>query len=177
MARHDYYTYSRKIKSGDLLIWNKGAGGYINNASLFIIKLFTLSEYVHVGIAWKIASRVFVIEAAMDGVKITPLSKRHEFFHMPMGIKWFKTYDSFLLDKVGDVYSIQDAVRGYLGLFVDTEDRAWQCVELAVSFYKHTGLDLGDVYTPAKLVTQLLDLGRQMTYVNGRRANRRSTGG
>jgi hypothetical protein len=170
---NDYYTYSRKIRSGDLLVWNRGGVGGLNTALMTIIKLFTLSEYVHVGIAWKISGRVFVIEANLGGVRIAPLNKRSEFFHVPMMVKWSKTYDSYLLDKVGDSYSIMDAVKGYLGLFVDTEDRNWQCVELAVSFYKHIGLDLGATYTPAKLVNELLNLGHQLIYVNGRRGPRR----
>ena len=172
MVKNDYYSYRRKIKSGDLLVWNKGAGNLLDTVSLFLIKLFTLSEYVHVGIAWRVAGRLFVIEATMGGVRITPLSKRAEFFHLPMGIKWLKSYDSFLLDKVGNSYSIMSVIKGYLGLYVNTKDAKWQCVELANSFYKYTGIDFNDIFTPAKLVTAILKDGGNIFYVSGKRVNK-----
>lgn len=164
-VKNDYYLYRRKIRSGDLLVWDKGSGGVFTGLILFFIKLFTLSEYVHVGVAWKTAGRLFVIEASLLGVRITPLSKKKSFYHVPMNLTWTKAHDCFLLDKIGHSYSIKDAIKGYFGTITPGEDDRWQCAELATVFYKHVGLDFGKSYTPAKLVKSVLADGYNMVYV------------
>jgi hypothetical protein len=163
---NDYYLYRRKIRSGDLLVWSHGSGGLINGIILTTIKLFTLSEYVHVGVAWKTAGRLFVVEATLDGVKISPLSKKGSFFHIPMNLKWTKEYDCLLLSKIGEPYSIHDAITGYLGILKPGSNDAWQCAELVHSFYAHIGLDLGNAHTPTKIVNNTLVKGYMMTKVN-----------
>jgi hypothetical protein len=75
-----------------------------------------------------------------------------------MNISWTKAHDCFLLDKIGDSYSVKDAIKGYFGILKADDDR-WQCAELANVFYRHIGLDFGNAYTPAKLVQSVLDEG------------------
>ena len=162
---NDYYLYRRKIKSGDLLAWDSGSGSIFNTITLFIIKVVTLSPYVHVGVAWKTAGRLFVIEAGLDGVKISPLSKKKNFYHIAMDVKWTTAHDCFLLNKVGESYSVSDAIRGALGLLESHYDHKWQCAELATAFYSYLGMDLGDSYTPAKLVDVLLTMGKTLVKV------------
>lgn len=166
MDKPQYTNYRDTIRSGDLLIWSKGTNSFVGNILLFIIRLFTMSEYTHVGIAWKIGNRLFVIEANMPSVRIIPLSSFSKFYHIPMGIEWTNDIESYLLDKIGEPYSIKGAITGYFGSINNT-DGNWQCAELANMFYKSIGIDYGDAYTPSKLVKAILENGTtHMTYVN-----------
>ena len=156
MNKLKYSEYKKNIKSGDLLVWNKGEESFKSKLVLFIIRLFTLSEYSHVGIAWKVSDRLFIIEATIPRVRIVPLSNQDGFYHIPMKIKWKKAYTDYLLSRVGERYSLREAILGYLGK-TTPDDRHWQCAELANTFYKNVGTDFGDANTPSKLVKAILE--------------------
>ena len=150
----DFQDLRNNIQSGDLLIWSSKEKT-IGNLILILIRLFTLSEYSHVGIAWRVGEHLFVIEASMPEVRIVPLYKRRNFYHLPMNLTWSSEHSNRLLNYVGCRYSIVEAVRGYLGQTNPRDDR-WQCAELAVDFYKHAGIDFGLAFTPAKLVEAVI---------------------
>lgn len=151
-----YEQHRSQIRSGDLLVWSKNKQSKISNMLLFFIKLFTQSTYAHVGIAWKIGKRLFVIEATIPQVRIIPVSEYDEFYHVPLNIDWKREYEVFLLDKIGLSYSIFDAVNAFLGKCLEKDDR-WQCAELANEFYRSIGIELGDAYTPGDLVEAVLE--------------------
>lgn len=153
----DYDMHRSQIRSGDLLVWSKNRSSKFSNFLLFIIKLFTQSTYAHVGVAWKIGNRLFVIEATIPQVRIVPVSKNDEFYHIPINIQWKKDYEIFLLDKIGLSYSVFDAINAFFGKRLEKDDR-WQCAELANEFYRSIGLDFKDAYTPSDLVESVLDL-------------------
>ena len=71
-----------------------------------------------------------------------------------MNVDWNDDSLNFLLSKVGEEYSVLDAIRGYFGK--PSDDNKWQCVELADAFYRNYGIDVGDVYTPSTLVEAIL---------------------
>ena len=151
-----YVQHRSQIRSGDLLVWSKNPRNKLSNLLLFIIKLFTQSTYAHVGIAWKVGKRLFVIEATMPQVRIIPVSEREEFYHIPLNIEWKKDYEVFLLDKIGLDYSVFDAINAFLGKRLEKDDR-WQCAELANEFYRSIGIELGNAYTPGDLVESVLE--------------------
>jgi len=144
-----------QIKSGDLLIWYDNYSTWYNNILLYIVRLFTRSEYGHVGVAWVICDRVFVIEATMPVIRIMPVTLDRPFYRIAMNIDWNKEYESFLIEKVGLDYSLLDAIRAYFGKTLADDDK-WQCAELALAFYKLTGINLNNEYTPSELVKALL---------------------
>ncbi len=149
-----YSEYKDKIKSGDLLVWGSTSSGQQTGLLTKIIRLMTMSEYSHVGIAYVDTGRPLVFEAVIPHVRLYPLRINEPFYHIPIDVNWNDGSLNFLLSKVGQEYSVLDAIRGYFGK--PNVDNKWQCVELADAFYKNSGMDFGDVYTPSTLVEAVL---------------------
>lgn len=165
MSKQTYANYRQNIRSGDLLVWSNPSDNLLSRIFFTIIRFFTLSEYVHVGIAYRLNHELYVVEAVMPEIKLTLLTDEDKFWHIPMFIDWRQDYADFLLDKLGQPYSVLDAIKGYFGS-IGARDSKWQCAELAITFYRLTGIDLGANYTPSKLVTAVLEkLDTNLTYV------------
>lgn len=144
-----------QIKSGDLLVWKKSSKSTISRWTLDIIRLFTRSDFAHVGVAWVLEGRLFVVEATQPVVRLTNVKETDEFYHVGMNVEWSKLSEDFLIGKLGLKYSMFDAIRAFLGKRLDNDDR-YQCAELAHEFYAVHGISLGDSYTPSELVDSAL---------------------
>lgn len=144
------------IQPGDLLVWSKDRTSVISNFFLKLVRFFTVSDYAHVSVAMRDDGKLAIIEATIPEVRKYTIDDKDEFYHIPMYVEWKDEYKDFLLSKIGMKYSILDAIRAYLGITLERDDR-YQCVELANEFYKLAGIDLGDVYTPNGLVYTALD--------------------
>ena len=151
----NYADYRQNIRSGDLLVWSKNQQSFISNCFLDVIKFATQSEFAHVGIAVRLFGRLFVVEATIPEVRLAPVSKHEEFYHVPMHVHWNFNYNTILLNYLGLKYSIMDCFRAYFGKVAKHDDR-YQCAELAHDAYKQMGIDLGEVYTPSELVDAAL---------------------
>lgn len=160
----EYKNHRDEIRSGDLLIWSKDKSSSLSNFYLSIIRFFTTSEYGHVGIALRIFGRLFVVEATSPYIRLVPVSLKDEFYHIPLKIKWSIDYIDLLFEYLGCKYSIFDAVRGYLGVVLKKDNR-WQCVELAIDFYKKIGIDFGNDYTPTGFVKNVLEISKKPIYL------------
>lgn len=162
----DYLLYRSQIKTGDLLVWSthraKGLHLFVNK----LIRLFTLSEYCHVGVAWVVGERVFIVEAVQPCVRIYPLSNEIPFYHVQMDLHVNDDAINYLLSRVGEPYSIWQAIRAYFGK--PKADKQWQCAELVTSFYKRLGVNLKNTWTPSALVDGVLSLNgnKQLTFVS-----------
>lgn len=150
----NYSEYKDQIKSGDLLAWStKGVHGFMDVVTN-VIRIVTQSEYEHVGIAWVISGRIFVIEAVFPNVRIRPLSTHAPFYLVPMDVEWSQEKEEFLLSKIGASYSIWKAITSvFIKLPVNQE---WQCAQLADEFYASCGINLGDTATPARIVEEAM---------------------
>lgn len=144
--------YRDRIKSGDLLVWGTNQIKNARDLQLSVVRFFTRSEYDHVGIAWVVGGRVFVIEATPPRVRIFPLSKLTPFYHVPMNIEWTHSMEERLLENVGDEYSVLQAIESYFT--TPKKDRVWQCAELVIDFYTSTGMTEERLsgYTPSDVV-------------------------
>lgn len=142
---NNYQQHRQQIKSGDLLAWST------SSAIGRLIRMWTGQTYSHVGIAWVVGERVFVIEA-MDGigVRIMPLSDRLPFYHISTIIGWTNERETLALSKVGERYSYLDAIRAGLG--IKTTAKGWQCAEFAAMVL---GVDFEDA-TPGEIVERVL---------------------
>jgi hypothetical protein len=160
----NYKDHRNEIKSGDLLIWSKDNISTLSNSYLKIIRFLTSSEYAHVGIAVRIFSRLFVLEATTPFIRLAPVSTKDEFYHIPLDIKWKIEYYDYLFTYIGCKYSLFDAVRAYLGKVAKDDNNKWQCVELAVHFYRKIGIDFGDNFTPSKFVKSVLEISQKPMY-------------
>lgn len=164
----DYEEHRDQIYSGDLLAYSTNKKNVITRVITNIIRLFTKSEFSHIGIALKLNNRLYVVEATKPTVRLVPVSEKTEFYHIPMFIDWKKEYETFLMDKIGCEYSVIDGIRAFFGIPTKRDDK-WQCAELANAFFKYIGLDFGNNYTPSKLVKAVMKkTGNPLMYVRGK---------
>ncbi len=139
-----------QIASGDIIAWTHRKWGSFYDIKVQLVRIFTRSEYSHVGTAWVVGERVFVIEAVEPKVRIYPLSKYDEFYWMPMKAPWTKKTEALALSKVGDTYSTRDAMRAMFTTLED--DEKWECAELVANIAASDGINLGKLYTPSSVV-------------------------
>jgi len=150
------------VQSGDLLAWsdtshwNDTETDWWGRLILMIVRGFTFSEYGHVGIAYRNEEGLYVLEATQPYIRFTRIIEGSVFYHLPMGIEWQESYLDILKEKIGTRYSVLDAIRGYLGMAVDDNNR-WQCVELSNYSYLKMGIDLKvGRLTPSNIVKAAL---------------------
>ena len=153
------------IRSGDVLAWSHRGIRSWHDLKIWFVRMFTRSEYSHVGTAWVVGNRVFVIEAVMPKVRIYPLSKLGDFYWLQMGAYWRKATETLALSFVGDDYSqVQAMVSPFI---TPPKDDRWECAELVATVARQDSIDLGAVYTPSEVVLAAQKRGAPMTYVEG----------
>ncbi len=153
------------IRSGDVLAWSHRGIHSWHDLKIWFVRMFTRSEYSHVGTAWVVGNRVFVIEAVMPKVRIYPLSKLGDFYWLQMGAYWRKATETLALSFVGDDYSqLQAMVSPFI---TPPDDRRWECAELVATVARQDSIDLGAVYTPSEVVLAAQKRGAPLTYVDG----------
>jgi hypothetical protein len=147
------YCYAKKkIHSGDVIAF-KGKSWFSK-----VIKWWTKSDFTHVGIAWRVGDRLFVIEAGdFHGIRIMPASLQKPFYCIYTGVCWTDQLEKIILSHVGDPYSISGCIMAAFNL-ATTRDRSWQCAEFVNYILKNADIDLGkNCETPAKIVYKLLE--------------------
>lgn len=137
------------IKSGDLVTW-KGRKGFINN----IIRLFTLSEYTHVGIAVVEDDDIYVVEAVSPCIRKIKLSGRTPFQVIPMNVNYDITLDNFLNSIIGRRYSMIQAILSFFNIYIDDDN--WYCTELGYEFYSRVGVKFDKNLTPTRFIRQAM---------------------
>lgn len=151
------------VRSGDILAWSHRGIKSWHDFKIAFVRFFTRSEYSHVGTAWCVGHRVFVIEAVMPMVRIYPLSKLGDFYWLPMGAYWRKSTETLALDHVGDKYSqLQALVSPFI---TPPDDHRWECAELVATIARQDSIDLGAVYTPSAVVLAAQKRGATLTLV------------
>ena len=151
------------IRSGDVLAWSHRGVRDWHELKIWFVRLFTRSEYSHVGTAWCIGERVFVIEAVQPKVRIYPLSKLLDCYWLPMEAEWLPHTEALALECVGDNYSQLQAVQAPFE--TPPDDLLWECAELLAKIARSDGIDLGTVYTPSAIVQAALENGAQLIYI------------
>ena len=153
------------IKSGDVLAWSHRGIRSFHDLKIWFVRLFTLSEYSYVAIAWVVGGRVFVVEAVQPLVRISPLSKLlgGGAYWLPSGAAWTAETEQLALECVGDPYSQRQAMQAPFG--VPPHDTLWQCAELVGRVLHADGIELGTVYTPSAIVRAALVRGAPLQYL------------
>ena len=149
-----------RIKSGDVLAFSHRPIRSWYDLQIAIVRAFTRSEYSHVGIAYRLAGRVFILEAVSSGIRIYPLSRCGAFYWIPR-LRMTVAEEVEALLHVGAPYSKWEALKAFFGKSDDTNDQ-WQCSE----YVAHVLSLPIENQTPAEVVRYLLDTeGRTLRYV------------
>jgi hypothetical protein len=116
-----------------------------------IVRLFRRSEYCHVGLAWVVGKRVFVLEAVVPTIRIYPLSKLGDFYLLNVPAKWdYEVVETEALAKVGLPYSTAAAIKSSF-VDLDPEDVS-ECAAYVIHILLVAGVDLGKIATPDAVV-------------------------
>lgn len=167
ISTNTYSARRHKIRSGDLLAWSHRGWGSWYDMQIQAVRIFTRSEYCHVGVAWVISGRVFVLEAVGTGVRIMPLSRLLPCYWMPLGAAWSARAEEFAIARVGEPYSKWQAVLAGLQRLTPGDDRIWQCAEFVVVVLDQVGIDLGPDCTPSSVVLAAQRRGAPLHYLEG----------
>ena len=153
------------VKSGDLLAFSGGSWRSWNDIKVNLVRLFTRSTYSHVGLAWVVGGRVFVLEAVRPKVRIFPLSQRGDFFLIRLDASWRADTEAFALARVGYDYSELDAVKGFLDCL--EPGQVSQCAAFVLEVLRQDGTALGQRATPDAVVQAALALqGATLMFVD-----------
>jgi len=161
----NYQAARRKIRSGDLLAWSHRGWGSWYDLKVQAVRVWTRSEYCHVGIAWRVADRLFALEAVLTGVRIFPLSRMRPFYHLPLPARWTPEVEAWALEQVGEPYSQWQAMLAGVGLLKPGADSIWQCAEYAQAVLRAAGIDLVGDPTPSNIVNEAKRAGALETLV------------
>lgn len=163
-----YNEYKDNIKSGDLIAYTTLSSYTFTGILSFLVKLFTLSRYTHVGIAIELGNRLFLISADIPEVKLEPLENTKPFYHVPMNVDWKPEYTEKLLSHIGERYSVLEAIKGYFNMN-NPNDKSWFCTEFVKVFYGDLGYTFSDDMTPCGLMSDILAIdGKLLKYVDTR---------
>jgi hypothetical protein len=161
-----YEEKREEIRSGDVLAWTHTKWDSWYNIKVQLVRIFTQSEYCHVGIAWVIGGRVFVFEAVSSGVRAYPLSRSVPFYWMPTSRAWTKDAEEFALNELGAKYSTWQAIKAFLGILDKGADDVWQCAEYSQAILKRLGINLKGDATPSAMIKELQALNYPIYLVN-----------
>jgi len=152
------------IKSGDLFAWSHRGLRSWYDFKVQLVRLWTRSEYSHVGCAWVVNGRVFVIESVSPLARIVPLSNLLPCFHIPMRVEWTEETEKFALSLVGKAqYSQWEAIASEFGWYRDPF--YWQCAEFYKAVAAKGGVVLSGKDTPSDVVHSALVSGGALTYL------------
>jgi len=153
-----YLNYRENLVSGDVVAW-KG-----KSLVSKIIRLFTNSEYSHVGLVWVSNNRVFIIEAVYPLVRIVPLSSLLPCYVISMGKSLEPYAESNALSMVGvATYSAWEAILSYFGL--NRDPSSWQCVEFVKSILKDNNQEILGLDTPSEFILNIQKQGKSVIYL------------
>jgi hypothetical protein len=162
-SKMNYADARPDIKTGDVIAFGHEDWGSIYDLEIQIVRAATRSEYAHVGMAWCTSGRVFILEAVVPAVRIFPLSSMAPFYHIPMDIKLSDDALEYALSVVGERYSKAEAIRAFFGL--ENDDKLWECAEYVKEILKENGTVLKCKATPAGVVRELLEMGKEIRMV------------
>ncbi|MDD4242703.1 MAG: hypothetical protein PHG08_00180 [Bacilli bacterium] len=154
-----YNDIRSKIKSGDVLAWTHKEWGSWYNLQIQAVRMFTRSEFSHVGIAWVVDERVFVIEAVVPKVRVYLLSDEVPCYWMPCGESyWNEIVEKTSLSYVGQKYSKWQAILAAINKLKCGVDAKWECAELVNKILQNGNLlkEGEALSTPTSIIEKLL---------------------
>ena len=164
------YADARKlIKDGDLIALTHKRWDSLYDLQVQAVRVFTQSEYCHVGTALHAWDRLFLIESVAPFVRIWPLSNLSDdgFFWVNLDTPMSYAELRFAMSKVGKGrYSKWQAIMAKFRQLAIGADDLWECAEFMITHRRLSGLDLGDVATPDEVVEVALRRpGAALTWV------------
>jgi hypothetical protein len=164
-----YSEYRSNIKSGDLIAYTHYGWANWYDLQVQAVRIFTESEYTHVGLVLELGGRLFLLESVVPVIRLVPLSNsidKNGFYHLPMHTDINNEELEFSLSKLGrGKYSKIEAILAQFRKIKIGANDLWECAEYVIACRRLSGVDLGDVATPAEVVRSALKLGKEMRLI------------
>ena len=159
----DYATARPLIRSGDLIAQSHGDWKTWRGIKVNLVRMFTRSTYSHVGLAWVVGGRVFMLEAVKPKLRIYPMSKIGDFYLLPLNAVWSVKAEHVALEEVGVDYSEAVAIRAFFSPLRDEDVR--QCAAYVLAVLRADGIKLGNRATPDAVVLAAMCRGSGCTLI------------
>lgn len=157
MTMKTYGDIRKDIRSGDILGWSHRGWKSWRDIKIAIVRIWRKSEYSHVGTAWVVGNRVFVLEAVEPCARIYPLSKLGNFYWLPMGAPWIPETEELALSHIGDDYKQLTAIKANFQSI--EKGGAEECAAYVLTVAASEGINLGDRAIPDCIIYEAQKLG------------------
>jgi hypothetical protein len=152
-----YENVRSKIKSGDVLAWTHRSWRTWYDIQIQLVRIFTQSEYSHVGVAYVVADRVFVLESVSSGIRQQPLSAEIPFFWLPTGSLWTDDTLVAAMSKMGQSYSKWEGILSLWRKIKPGSNDKWECAEYTNFILQNAGINIDCRNVPSEVVRWLQD--------------------
>lgn len=153
----EYSKVRPKIKSGDVLAWTHQQWGSWYDFQVQMVRAFTQSEYCHVGVAYVVGDRVFILESVGTGIRQQPLSIEVPFYWIPIEINWTEDVLKEAMSKMGAPYSKIDGIKSLWQKIKPGEDGNWECAEYVMYILQKAGINIDCRCVPGEVIHWLQD--------------------
>lgn len=161
-----YDEARQQIKSGDLLAWSHGGWTNWHDIEVSLVRIATQSEFSHVGMAFVLLDRIFILEAVGAGVRLFPLSREIPFYWIRRPTERLSEEAiAYAFSVLGDRYSKWQAIKGFFNKLRLGEDALWMCGEFFLAILKRDGEVLTNVATPSGIVKAAMQRWGSLTFV------------
>lgn len=157
-----YSDVRDKIKGGDIIAVSHSKWNSWYDIQIQAVRIFTESEYCHVGLVREDAGRLFVIESVTPFIRVKPLSEfiKDGFYWIPVNKPISDNELRFAMSEVGKGrYSKFQAIIAQLNMLPIGKDDKWECAEFCIVARAKSGVDLGNKATPSAVVKKLQEQG------------------
>ena len=160
-----YSVHESEIKTGDILGWTHREWKSWYDFQIQIVRMFTKSEFSHVGIAYWEDNKLYVIEAIGSGVRKSLLSENIPFYWIkaePLSEKAI----SFAKEQIGRRY--ESKIKMVINYFWDLDlenNKRWQCSELVNAIYRVNKTPLTFIDEPSKIMQVCWEKYNYISYI------------
>lgn len=164
----NYSDCRNSIKSGDIIVLSHSKWGSFYDLQVQAVRLASLTEFSHIGVAVVLGGHVWLAESVMPFVRLVPLSNfAGQGFYVIHTDKEMTTQEfDFLVSKIGNGrYSKWQAIKAWFGKLKLGMDELYECAEYVILARRLSGLDLGNRAVPAAVVKEALLKGYSIKYI------------
>lgn len=155
------------IKTGDLLAFSHQSRGSWHDFQMHMVRKATESEFSHVGLAYVIYDRVFILEAVSSGVRMFPLSRALPFYLVSNPKELSNAALEWAFQNIGNKY--ESKWRMLLDHFIDIDlktNHRFQCAEYVNNILAFNGQEMTRVDTPSAIIATAMQHWGVLQYVN-----------
>lgn len=165
-----YAAIRNRIQSGDLIALTHTKWGSLYDLQVQVVRTVQQSEYSHIGIAYVMGGRVWLIESVDPLIRMVPLSNLADegFYLIPTESPISYAELIFALSEIGvGRYSKWEAIKAFFHKIAIGKNAVWECAEFVIACRKLSGVNLGNVATPSAVVQVAQEAGAPLYFIKG----------